>query len=213
MINKITGTLRTAHGDEIALEINHFEYQVLVPEFVRRQVQMKLGETITLFTIEYIEGNPMQGRLVPRLVGFITEAEREFFELFCSVDGVGVKKALKALVRPIRDIAAAIQNQDKVTLSTLPGVGEATAERIIAKLRRKVAKFALMVDRGAASAVAEVESSAVQDAMSALLSVGHSESEARSLLEKVLLAGKKFKSAADILEEIFRLNPHAGPAS
>ncbi len=207
MINKVTGTLRTVHGDEISLEISHFEYQVLVPEFVRRQVQQKLGEAITLHTIEYIEGNPMQGRLVPRLVGFITDAEREFFEVFCSVDGVGVRKALKALVRPIRDIAAAIQNQDKVTLATLPGVGEATAERIIAKLRRKVAKFALMVDRAAAAAVAEAEPTAIQDALSALLSVGHSESEARGLLDKVLALGKKLKSAADILEEIFRLSP------
>jgi Holliday junction DNA helicase RuvA len=206
MINRITGTLRKVCDEEASLEINQFEYQVLVPEFVRRQVQQKLGESVSLHTIEYIEGNPMQGRLVPRLVGFNTEAEREFFELFCSVDGVGVRKALKALVRPIRDIAAAIQNQDKETLSTLPGVGEATAERIIAKLRRKVAKFALMVDRGAAAAAVEAEPSAVQDAMSALVSVGHSEAEARTLLEKTLSAGKKLKSAADILEEIFRLN-------
>ena len=207
MINKATGILRSVHGEEISLEVNQFEYQVLVPEFVRRHLQQKLGETVTLFTIEYIEGNPMQGRLVPRLVGFITEAEREFFELFCEVDGVGVKKALRALVRPIRDIAAAIQNQDKVILSTLPGVGEATAERIIAKLRRKVAKFALMVDRAAPGAGAEVEPTAVQDAFVALVSVGHSESEARALLDKALATGKKYKSAADILEEIFRLAP------
>ena len=206
MINKITGILRSVHGEEIALEVDHFEYQVLVPEFVRRQVQMKLGESITLFTIEYIEGSPMQGRLVPRLVGFITEAEREFFDRFCEVDGVGVKKALRAMVRPIREIAAAIQNQDKETLSTLPGVGEATAERIIAKLRRKVAKFALMVDRTAAAAVAEAEPTAVQDAFAALTSVGHSEAEARSLLDKALASGKKFKAVADILEEIFQLN-------
>ncbi len=208
MINKITGTLRLVHGEEISLEVNHFEYQVLVPEFVRRQVQQKLGESVSLFTIEYVEGNPMQGRMIPRLVGFIAEAEREFFELFCSVDGVGVRKALKALVRPIRDIAAAIQNQDKETLSTLPGVGEATAERIIAKLRRKVAKFALMVDRGAAAALtSDAEPTAVQDAFAALTSVGHSETESRNLLDKALASGKKFKTVTDILEEIFRLSP------
>jgi len=206
MINKVTGILRSVHGEEISLEVNQFEYQVLVPEFVRRHVQQKLGESVTLFTIQYIEGNPMQGRLVPRLVGFITEAEREFFDRFCEVDGVGVKKALRALVRPIRDIAVAIQNQDKETLSTLPGVGEATAERIIAKLRRKVAKFALMVDRAGPAAADEAEPTVVQDAFAALASVGHSESEARDLLDKVLSAGKKLKTVPDILEEIFRLN-------
>ena len=203
MINKMTGTVRKVDDEEISLEVGPFEYQVLVPEFVRRQVQQKLGESVSLHIIEYIEGNPMQGRMVPRFVGFITEAEREFFGVFCEVDGVGVKKAIKALVRPIRDIAVAIQSQDKDTLSTLPGVGEATAERIIAKLRRKVAKFALMVERPGAEA-AEVESNTVQDAFAALLSVGHSESEARGLIDRVIASGKKLKTVTDILEEIFR---------
>jgi Holliday junction DNA helicase RuvA len=134
----------------------------------------------------------------------MTEAEREFFELFCSVDGVGVRKALKALVRPIKDIAIAVQNQDAATLATLPGIGEATAERIIAKLRRKVAKFALMVDRATGAATSEAEPSVIQDAFAALVSVGHSEPESRQLLDKFLASGKKFKSAADILEEIYR---------
>src|SRR5437870_4701439 len=105
MISRITGTLKLVQQDEITLEIDQFEYQVLIPEFVRRQLQQKLGEQVALFTIEYIEGNPMQGRMMPRLIGFSTEAEREFFDLFCSVDGVGVRKALKALVRPVKDIA------------------------------------------------------------------------------------------------------------
>jgi holliday junction DNA helicase RuvA len=207
MINKISGILRQIQGEQASIEVNQFEYQVLVPEFVRRHVQSNLGERVSLFTIEYVEGNPMQGRLVPRLVGFITEAEREFFDLFCEVDGVGVKKALRALVRPIRDIATAIQNQDKETLSTLPGVGEATAERIIAKLRRKVTKFALMVDRAGAPVASDAEPTVVQDAFAALVSVGHSEAESRHLLDKALNSGKKFKTVADILEEIFRLNP------
>ena len=207
MISRITGTWKMVQQDEITLEIGQFEYQVLIPEFVRRQLQQKLGEQVALFTIEYIEGNPMQGRMMPRLIGFSTEAEREFFDLFCSVDGVGVRKALKALVRPVKDIAVAIQNQDTTTLSTLPGIGEATAERIVAKLRRRVAKFALMVERGVPAAVADAEPTAVQDALAALESVGHSESEARLLLDKAMASNKKFKSAADILEEIYRLGP------
>ena len=207
MISRITGTLKLVQQDEITLEIDQFQYQVLIPEFVRRQLQQKLGEQVALFTIEYIEGNPMQGRMMPRLIGFSTEAEREFFDLFCSVDGVGVRKALKALVRPVKDIAVAIQNQDTTTLSTLPGIGEATAERMVAKLRRRVAKFALMVERGVPASVAEAEPTAVQDALAALESVGYSEHEARLLLDKAMASNKKFKSAADILEEIYRLGP------
>ena len=135
------------HGDTLTLKIDAFEYEVLIPEFTRRQLQSELSQTVSLHTIEYMEGNPMQGRMTPRLIGFLSEVEREFFELFCSVDGVGVKKALRAMVRPVKEVATAIEEQDAKGLASLPGIGPAMAERIIAKLRRKVPKFALMVAR------------------------------------------------------------------
>src|SRR5207244_12940061 len=66
-----------------------------LPEFVRRQLQGSLGQDVSLKTIEYLEGNPQKGgRMTPRLIGFLNDAEREFFEAICSVDGVGVKTAL-----------------------------------------------------------------------------------------------------------------------
>ncbi len=145
MITRITGRLTALAEDELTLAIGAFDYEVCIPEFTRRQLQSQVGQEVSLHTIEYFEGNPMQGRMTPRLVGFLSEAEREFFELFCSVDGVGVKKALRAMVRPVREVATAIEEQDATVLSSLPGVGPATAERIIAKLRRKVPKFALLV--------------------------------------------------------------------
>src|SRR5919108_4981308 len=144
MITKITGVLNRVLDEEVRLQVGPLEYQVLVPEFVRRQVQTRIGQEVTLHTSEYLDGNPMQGRVVPRLIGFQTEAELEFFELFCTVDKVGVRKALKALARPVRDIADAIQRQDTKWLTALPGIGAATAEQIVATLRRKVTKFALM---------------------------------------------------------------------
>src|SRR5580698_5165023 len=147
MITKITGKLVRLGDNEAILEVGPLEYEVFVPEFVRRQLQASIGQSVSLRTIQYIEGNPQQGRLTPRLVGFMNEAEVEFFELICSVDGVGVRKALRAIVRPVREVATAIEEQDIEQLVALPGVGPAVAERIIAKLRRKMARFALMVAR------------------------------------------------------------------
>ena len=147
MITKIKGQLSSVAEDTLILDIGPYEYQIAIPDFARRQLQSKLNTEISLHTVHYLEGNPMQGKLTPRLIGFLNEAEREFFELFCSVDGVGVKKALRAMVRPVREVATAIEEQDIKSLSGLPGIGPATAERIVAKLRRKVPKFALLATR------------------------------------------------------------------
>src|SRR6266436_3950284 len=144
MITKVTRIPIAIAADTPTLAGGAFEYEILIPEFARRNLQDKIGREVSLHTIEYLEGNAMQGRLIPRLVGFLSPIEREFFDLICEVDGVGVKKALRAMVRPVRDVAIAIEEQDVKQLSALPGVGAALAERIIAKLRRKMAKFALM---------------------------------------------------------------------
>lgn len=208
MITKITGKLNRVLDDELRLQVGAIEYQVLVPEFVRRTVQHQHGEEVTLFTSHYLEGNPAHGRMVPRLIGFQAEAELEFFDLFCTVDKVGVRKAMKALVRPIKEIADAIQRQDNKWLTTLPGIGAATAEQIVATLRRKVTKFALMpipTAEGAAAAMASnVAGNVLEDAYQALLSVGHSPVEARDRLDKALAGGKEYKSVEEILLAIYQ---------
>ena len=106
MITRITGVLNRVLDEEARVQVGGIEYQVLVPEFVRRNLQGRLGHEVSLSTVHFFEGNPMQGRVVPRLIGFLHESELEFFDLFCTVDKVGVRKALKAMVRPIREIAS-----------------------------------------------------------------------------------------------------------
>jgi holliday junction DNA helicase RuvA len=203
MITKITGQLVALQDDTLTLKIDAFEYEVLIPEFARRRLQTELNQSVTLHTIEYMEGNPMQGRMTPRLIGFLSEVEREFFELFCSVDGVGVKKALRSMVRPVKEVATAIEEQDTKSLSGLPGIGPAMAERIIAKLRRKVPKFALMV-AGAEVREAIVEPDVVSETYEVLRSLGHSESESRHLLDTVLASKKKFKDVQSLIEAIYQ---------
>jgi Holliday junction DNA helicase RuvA len=185
------------------VRIGGFDYEVLLPDTVRRQLQSKLNEEISLRTIEYLEGNPQQGRLTPRIIGFMNDAELEFFEFVCSVDGLGVKKVLRAMIRPVREIAEAIEEQDVKTLSTLPGIGPAMAERIVAKLRRKMTKFALMIAARIPDST-DTASDLMSEAYEALLSVGHSPPDARERIETVLQAGKKFKSVEDVLADIYQ---------
>lgn len=203
MITRITGRLVALLSDAAVISAGPFEYEVYIPEFVRRQLQGRIDSEVSLRTIEYLEGTPGRGNLTPRIIGFMSDAEREFFDAICSVDGVGVKKALRAMVRPVREVAVAIEEQDVKQLSTLPGIGAGLAERIIAKLRRKMARFALLVQKDLPPEL-DAERGVFNDAYDALISLGHSAPDARQKIERIAETGKKFKTVEDLLEEIYR---------
>jgi Holliday junction DNA helicase RuvA len=204
LITKISGELLSLTGDIATLAVSPFEYEVAIPEFTRRHLQGKIGEVISLHTIHYIEGNSAQGsRLTPKLVGFLTTAERDFFELFCSVDGVGVKKALRAMTKPVQDTAVLIEQQDAKGLSSLPGVGPSTAEKIIATLRRKMPRFALLV-RQDSPGVEPQTTGVVEETFQALLVLGHSEADAKRLIDQAIVGGKKFKDSESMIHAIYQ---------
>jgi Holliday junction DNA helicase RuvA len=229
MITRITGVLTRVLEEEIRLEAPPFEYQVLVPEFLRRVLQLRLGESMSFYTLHYFEGDPSRGKVIPRLVGFQHESELEFFELFCTVDKIGTKKALKALARPLREIADAIQRGDGKWLSTLPGVGGPTAEKIVATLKRKVMRYAVMpsstasadtsgpdkpakaTSKSATAAATEPSPSSsvvipgevIDDTYLALMAMGNSPQEARTLLDKALTSGKSYSSVAEMIAAIY----------
>jgi Holliday junction DNA helicase RuvA len=219
VISQIRGVLHSVGEEELTLGVGPFDITVLIAEHARRHLQGKLGELISLHTIFDIEGNQMSSRMAPRLIGFLTPIDREFFEILCSVDGMGVRKSLRAMVRPVRELARMIQEKDVKMLATFPGIGEAMAERIVAKTRRKVGKFSLIVgvdaglttaDAGATVAAngdaAGAEPDVIQHTFAALLSVGHTESQARELIDRALSSSKrKYRSVADMIEAIYRI--------
>ena len=202
MIKFLTGRLLEVYEEAVIIEVGAFQFEVFVPDFVRRNLQPLSGDDVGLHTVFYFDGNP-QGKITPRMVGFLNKVELEFFELFCSVDGVGVKKALRAMVRPVREIAQLIEDQDVKGLTTLPGVGPAMSERIIARLRRKMAKFALLVAKDSATA-ADIEPDIVEQTCDILYNLGHSESDARHLVEKAIASGEKFKDVESLINAVYQ---------
>lgn len=209
MLTKITGTLNRVLDEEVRLQVGPFEYQVLIPEFVRRQIQTHTGVEITFHLIEYIEGSQNTNKMIPRRVGFLTDMELEFFELFCTVDKIGVKKALKAMGRPIRELADAIQRQDVKWLTTLPGIGKQTAEQIVTTLKNKVTRFALanasISPVGEASlSTGSIDATAFEDAYTAMMTLGMSPVDARNRLDQVITSGKVCKTVEDVLNVIFK---------
>ncbi len=205
MITKMAGKLSRVLDEEIRLQVGPFEYQVLVPEFVRRQIQTRTGEEITFHIIEYLEANQMSSRMVPRKIGFLHDAELEFFDLFCTVDKIGVKKALKAMGRPIKEIAEAIQRKDTKWLTTLPGIGKTTADQIVATLNAKVTRFALMsAPTSDGVPTANVNAALFEDAYAALMSVGLTPMEARSKIDQIIMSGKQCNTVEDVISLVFK---------
>ena len=202
MITRINGVLESV-GDNVAIvRVGDFDYQVQLADFARRQLESKVGQPIRLHTLHYLEGNATQGRFVPRLIGFLSEVEREFFEMFCSVDGVGMRKALRAMVRPVQDVAVLIAEEDAKALMALPGIGAATADRIIAKLKRKMTKFALLVTQDLPDD-SGTKPDVIQDTYQTLLQLGHSEADARAKIDAALETKKKFKDVNDLLHAVY----------
>jgi Holliday junction DNA helicase RuvA len=146
--------------------------------------------------------------MIPRRIGFITEAELEFFELFCTVDKIGAKKALKAMGRPIKEMADAIQRQDVKWLTTMPGIGKQSAEQIIATLKNKVTRFAMAATPQAASdgsaPASPIDSTVFEDAYAALLTLGLSPVDARNRLDQAATSGKSFQTVEELIGQIFR---------
>ena len=207
MITKMTGTLTRVLDEEVRLAIGPIEYQILVPEAVRRQIQMQAGQEMSFAISEYLEGNQSSSRFIPRRIGFLTEAELEFFDLFCTVEKIGVKKALKAMARPVQEIANAISREDAKWLTTLPGIGATTAEQIVTTLKRKVTKLVFATDRPETSSgavnVPAGKQQVIEDVYMGLMGLGLSPIEARGRLDQLIQSGKDFADAADAINIIF----------
>lgn len=211
MIRKITGVLSELPDDCAVLSVPPLEYEVLVPEFTRRQIQVKIGEEISLHTIQYIDGNVQKGgRMTPRLIGFFSVAEKQFFQVFCSVSGMGVKTALRAMVRPVPDVARTIEQQDVKTLTTLPGIGPKMAEKVVAELRRKMARFALLIPAGEGESVSATSPTIAEEVYQILVSFGHSEQESRKMVDDVLVEKKKFKDVDAFLHAVYEKKNESG---
>ena len=163
---------------------------------------------LTFYTIYYIDGAPGGGHLTPRLVGFLDPLDREFFQAFTTVPGVGFMRALKCLVRPMNEIALAIERGDTNFLKELPFIGAKTAERIVTELRGKMAKFALARAEEPLSLEQESGAELKQEALQVLEQLEYSRSEAQRMVEEIFSRHKNLKTTEDFLRLLFeQLHP------
>ena len=124
MIAEITGKIKKKKELSLLLDVHGISYEVMIPPAIMQTIDPSVSPdgTVTLMTYHYYQMDP--SRAVPILIGFANEIEREFFERFITVSGVGPKAACRALALPFSVIADAIDRGDMALLKTLPGIGE-----------------------------------------------------------------------------------------
>lgn len=162
---------------------------------------MPIDGAISLVTYHYLHIEP--ARSTPFLIGFLNEIEREFFEKFITVSGVGPKAAVKALTLPISKIAKAIDEADMVVLKSLPGIGQQRAKEIIAKLQGKVGKYGLIKDEHPTDK-AKPKEDISEEALSVLLQLQYNRKEAKDMIEQALKRNPNLETAEELLNEVYR---------
>ncbi len=206
MIARISGQLESLADDRVVIAAGPVAYEVLVAPVTADELRPLLGRQVTLHTLEYFDGNPAYGQMVPRLIGFLSETERRFFVRYVSVQGIGIAKGLRSLVMPVGRIAEYIESRDAAALSQLPGIGRRTADKIIAELCGKLDEFA--VAAGSGRALRE-EPESKREAVTVLMSLGLARPEA---VERVDAAYERLGDDAGV-EQLVRESFHQGPTS
>jgi len=201
MIGYLEGKLLKKEQDRVLLLANQVGYEILLPAIVRKSIDYKkIGEEVAL----YIFYHQTERQPKPTLIGFNLEVEREFFRYFISVEDIGPMKAVQALTVPVREIARAIESRDTAYLRQLKGIGNRTAQKILASLEGKVAKFALIreVEKPTEDVPLEDFKERVQEVL--VKQLGHKMKEAREMIAAALKRNSKITTAEELFEEVYR---------
>ena len=209
MISHLHGRLARKNEllSRVEIDVGGVWYAVELPAFVWRALEERdIGDDMELETFYFVTQNAP----IPRLIGFLREVERGFFEKLVTVPNVGPTTATKALVFSVSTIARWIEAGDTAQLGKLPSIGKRSAETIVAQLRGKVTEEALLADEGfdqpepkRKAAPSEVS----RDATDALIALGYSRTEAERLVAQVDQESTP-ETVEDTIRAVFRrLNP------
>ncbi len=181
MIATLTGRVFSKSFDRAVVDVGGVGYEVILSTDSLARMPDR-GEDVFF----YVHTNVREDAIT--LFGFLEEQEKELFLILKTVSGIGPKLAL-AMLSGLRvgDICQAISSGDVKRLTTLPGVGKKTAERICVDLKDKVAHLVsgAVLHQDGGTVVATVAGSAAADAVSALVNLGYPDGVARGALGKV----------------------------
>lgn len=179
------------------LEVGGVTYEVLIPAFAADWIAAQPPEEeLRLFTYYHVsERNP-----IPLLIGFQHRAERTFFRKFIEVPDMGPAKAVRALTRPVSEIARWVETEDVKALQQLPGIGVRLSQTLVANLTGKLTEEALLRDEvGTGEPPAH---DLRDDAVEALVTLQYARREAEALVTDALRESPQLDSIEELLRHI-----------
>ncbi len=206
MIGYLEGHIIQHEADGILLLAGHIGYEILLNPVTLDRVMSKSSDEGMVSLYIYYHVTERQPK--PVLIGFDTPGDKGFFQLFISVAAVGPMKAVKALTRPVGEVARAIEEKDVSFLSQLSGIGKRTAEKIIATLHGKVSAF---VDQTSESSIDPSPSlgkslreisQQVEDVL--VDQLGHSAGSARRMIKEAFDRNPGIENAEGLFDEIYQ---------
>jgi holliday junction DNA helicase RuvA len=198
MIGKLKGVIDSYGEDYVILDVHGVGYQVHCPVRTLQHLPAP-GEAATLSIETYVREDQI------KLFGFASDAEREWFRLLQTVQGVGARVALSVLgtLNPL-ELANAIATRDKAAVARSPGVGNKVAERIVSELKDKAPAFASVEPGVVHLAGALDEQSApkpVADAVSALVNLGYGQPQAAAAIAAAARAAGEGADTATLIRQ------------
>lgn len=210
MISNIRGKIAKRKNSSIIIDVDGgVSYEVLIPGCVMKALDKNITSDGTIKLIIYHYHHTDPARSIPILIGFLNEIEKEFFEKFITVSGIGPKAAVRALNASIPQIVKAIADGDLSALKSLPGIGEQKAKEIVAKLQNKVGKFGLIQEYSVEVSVKEAPNF-IAEAMDVLLQLQYKKQEAKDMTQKALERSPSIKTAEDLLNEVYKQKKSSG---
>lgn len=207
MICRLIGRVVGVDEQTAVVDVGGWCYEVLLPACSLPDLQRLIGDEATLFTIQYLEGNPAATNFVPRMIGFLGEADRAFFNEFVKVKGVSTRKALRAMALPVHQLAAAIESGDELLLASLPEIGKKTARQIVTDLRGKLQRFL-------APTVAPMPTRELTDAQKVALDIlvqwGDKRADAQRWITMAVEADADLTTPENIVRAAYRVKHGAG---
>lgn len=192
MIAHLKGQLTYKSPEYTIIDVNGVGYQVFTPLSTYYALPAS-GQTVSLKIFTRVREDEL------KLFGFLTEEEQTIFQKLITINKVGPRLALGILsgMSPA-DLLSAVMNNDSAKLSTIPGVGKKTAERLTLEMKDKLADMALEMEHPADSAPKQ---GFYDDALSALLNLGYKKPEAEKALKTVYNQNGKEASIEELIKE------------